>query len=74
MPDVEGQGGNGVMPFPRVSNAAATADNADLDPAIAGNFVYILLPDSINKLHHQNEIHFLITIHPSELCMIDNVK
>jgi hypothetical protein len=43
LPDVEGQGGNGVMPFPRVSNAAATADNADLDPAIAGNIVYVKL-------------------------------
>ena len=37
LPDVDSKvGNNGVMPFPRVSNAAATADNADLDPEVAG--------------------------------------
>ena len=30
------------MPFPRVSNAAAAADNADLDPEVAGKFIEFL--------------------------------
>jgi inositol-1,3,4-trisphosphate 5/6-kinase/inositol-tetrakisphosphate 1-kinase len=39
LPDVDLKvGNNGVMPFPRVSNAAATAENADLDPEVAGKF------------------------------------
>lgn len=38
LPDVtEGQTfGNGVMPFPRVSCATESAENADLDPQAAG--------------------------------------
>jgi len=30
---------NGVMPFPRVSCASESAENADLDPQAAGIFV-----------------------------------
>ena len=52
MPDVEGQGGNGVMPFPRVSNAAAAADNADLDPEVAGNSL-----DGYDRSFHQSAIN-----------------
>lgn len=41
MPDVhEGETfSNGVMPFPRVSCASESAENADLDPQAAGIFV-----------------------------------
>lgn len=39
LPDVqEGESRNGVMPFPRVSCAAESAENADLDPQAAGIF------------------------------------
>jgi inositol-1,3,4-trisphosphate 5/6-kinase/inositol-tetrakisphosphate 1-kinase len=42
LPDVDSKvGNNGVMPFPRVSNAAATAENADLDPEVAGK-IYLI--------------------------------
>ena len=34
----EGESRNGVMPFPRVSCAAESAENADLDPQAAGIF------------------------------------
>ena len=58
LPDVEGQGGNGVMPFPRVSNAAATADNADLDPEVAGKFIEFLLRLCIIYVYVVNSILF----------------
>eukprot|EP00249_Psilotum_nudum_P021369 c28085_g4_i1 orf=266-1516(-) len=35
LPDVHEPVGNGVIPFPRVSNAAASADGADLDPEVS---------------------------------------
>lgn len=35
LPDVHERVGNGVIPFPRVSSAAASADDADLDPEVA---------------------------------------
>ncbi|KAI5066005.1 hypothetical protein GOP47_0018629 [Adiantum capillus-veneris] len=35
LPDVHKQVGNGVITFPRVSSAAASADDADLDPEVA---------------------------------------
>ncbi|KAH7292998.1 hypothetical protein KP509_28G007400 [Ceratopteris richardii] len=35
LPDVHKQLGNGVIAFPRVSSAAASADDADLDPEVA---------------------------------------
>jgi hypothetical protein len=38
----------GVFRFPRVSCAAASADDADLDPSIAGKILFII---SKNRLH-----------------------
>ncbi|KAH7438387.1 hypothetical protein KP509_04G012800 [Ceratopteris richardii] len=35
LPDIHKQVGNGVIAFPRVSSASASADDADLDPEIA---------------------------------------
>lgn len=35
LPDVHKEVGNGVIAFPRVSSAAASADDADLDPEVA---------------------------------------
>lgn len=43
LPDVskrELSGNAGVYRFPRVSCAAASADDADLDPGVAGEFFY----------------------------------
>ena len=35
LPDVHGSG-SGVIPFPRVSSSASSAEDADLDPELAG--------------------------------------
>ncbi len=45
LPDVkEGQSeSNGLIPFPRVSCAAATAEDADLDPQAAGRETLLML-------------------------------
>jgi hypothetical protein len=48
LPDVqEGESRNGVMPFPRVSCATESAENADLDPQAAGIFHSSSLPTSL---------------------------
>jgi hypothetical protein len=42
LPDVNGSG-NGLLPFPRVSSSASSAEDADLDPKLAGEFFIFYL-------------------------------
>lgn len=53
LPDLHELVGNGVMPFPRVSSAAASADDADLDPTAAELPPCELLDSLAKELRHR---------------------
>ncbi|KAL4194245.1 hypothetical protein AMTRI_Chr05g58380 [Amborella trichopoda] len=55
LPDVDKRNckGHGVIPFPRVSSAAASADNADLDPCVAELPPQPLLERLAKELQHR---------------------